>query len=133
MQYANDTLPFVKADAQQLFFLKGLFRSFADSTGLKINFTKTSLVPINVSQERTLHLAQTFGCSVEQLPFTYLGLPLGTTRPVVTEFLPLVCRIERRIAGISCQLSYHGASFWLIPSYHLCLCIGLAPCTFQNK
>lgn len=37
-----------------------------------------------------------------------LGLPLGTTRPAVNDFLPLVCRIERRLAGITSLLSYHG-------------------------
>ena len=60
------------------------------------------------TEERAQHLASTFGCIVGQLPFTYLGLPLGTTRPAVVDFLPLVCRIERRMAGISSLLSYHG-------------------------
>lgn len=111
MQYADDTLLFLQADARQLFLLKGLLRSFADSTGLQglqINFAKSLMVPINVSEERISHLARTFGCTVGTLPFTYLGLPLGTTWLTVTEFMPLICRIERRLAGLSQFLSYYG-------------------------
>jgi len=80
------------------------------------------------TEERAQHLASTFGCIVGQLPFTYLGLPLGTTRPAVADFLPLVCRIERRMAGISSLLSYHGRLiYWLILFFHLCPCTGSAP------
>lgn len=107
VQYADDTLLFMKADGRELFVLKGLLSSFASSTGLKINYSKSSLVPINMTEEKALHLARTFGCVVGQLPFTYLGLPLGTTRPAV-DFLPSVCPIERRMAGIASMLSYYG-------------------------
>ena len=80
------------------------------------------------TEERAQHLASTFGCIIGQLPFTYLGLPHGTTRPAVVDFLPLVCRIERRMAGISSLLSYHGRLiYWLILFFHLCPCTGSAP------
>jgi hypothetical protein len=42
------------------------------------------------------------------MAFTYLGLTLGTTRPYVQDFSPLICRIERRLCGISKMLSYQG-------------------------
>jgi len=76
VQYADDILLILPADAMQLYTLKGLLRSFSDSTGLHVNFKKSFLVPINVSTEKTLRLAQTFGCAVGNMPFTYLGLPL---------------------------------------------------------
>jgi hypothetical protein len=108
IQYADDMLLFMQAVARQLFTLNCLLRSFADSTGLQINFAKSSLVPINVSEEKASHLSRTYGCVVGSLAFTYLGLPPGTTRPAVTDFLPLICRIERRLAGLSQFLSYYG-------------------------
>jgi len=94
--------------ARQLFVMKALLNTFADSTGLKVNFSKSMLVPINLSEERLQHLAATFGCSTGSLPFTYLGLPLGTTKPRVEEFLPLVTRCERRLASNSLFLSQAG-------------------------
>jgi hypothetical protein len=67
-------------DARILFNLKGLLRTFFDSTGLHVNFSKSNLVPINMSIDRANHLASTFGCTLGEMPNTYLGLPLGTTK-----------------------------------------------------
>jgi hypothetical protein len=42
-------------------------------------------------------LANIFGCKVESLPFAYVGLPLGTTRPSVSNLMPMVSRIDKKI------------------------------------
>jgi hypothetical protein len=47
------------------------------------------------------HLASTFGCNIGTFLFTYLGLPMGTTKPKVDDFIPLVQRIERRLVSTS--------------------------------
>jgi len=108
VQYADDTLLILPTDGRVLFNLKCLLRSFSDSTGLHVNFQKSFLVPINVSESRTIHLANTFGCAVGSLPFTYLGLPLGTTKPTLQEFSPMLTTIENRLSVVSKFLSYHG-------------------------
>jgi hypothetical protein len=108
LQYADDTLIFMKADARQLFFLKALLYSFAESTGLKVNFAKSMMVPVNVSESKLDILARTLGCSKGNLPFTYLGLPLRLTKPTVADFWPLVSQCERRLVSISSFLSQAG-------------------------
>jgi hypothetical protein len=108
VQYADDTLLILSAEEQQLVHLQAILLEFAASTGLKVNFTKSMIVPINVHPDKTTFLAQVFGCQVGKIPFTYLGLPLGTTRPSVQDDLPLVSRIERRLMGITPLLSYAG-------------------------
>jgi hypothetical protein len=85
VQYADDTLLFLQADARQLLFLKALLHSFATSTGLQVNYRKSHMYPINITQERLSHLAATFGCDVGSMPFTYLGLPMGTTKPHIED------------------------------------------------
>jgi hypothetical protein len=55
LQYADDTLIFMQAGARQLFFLKAILNSFAESTGLRVNYAKSMMVPINVSEDR-LHI-----------------------------------------------------------------------------
>lgn len=62
VQYADDTLLILQGDARILFNLKGLLRSYSDSTGLHVNFAKSFLVPVNMTDERATHLANTFGC-----------------------------------------------------------------------
>jgi hypothetical protein len=64
---------------------------------LKVNYVKSHIVPINVSQEKLNHLVATFQCQVGVLPFTYLGLPLSIYKPTVQECLPLAHRVERRL------------------------------------
>ena len=90
---------------RQLFLLKALLNSFATSIGLKVNFSKSMMIPINLSAEKLQHLSATFGCSTGTPPFTYLGLPLGLTKPRVEDFLPLVTRCERRLVNTSLFLS----------------------------
>ena len=132
IQYADDTLLILPGDARTLFNRKGLLRTYSDSTGLHVNFAKSFLVPINMSNERALHLANTFGCQVGSMPFTYLGLPLGTTKPTVQDFSPLIYRIERRMAGISKMISYNGRLILVnsvlsaLPTFYMC-CLKMRP------
>lgn len=125
IQYADDTLITMEGNVMQLFILKALLNSFASSTGLKVNYAKSMLVPINISQEKTFVLAKTFGCSIGSLPFTYLGLPLGTTMPRVDDFLPLVTRCERRLVSTSLfltqarKLQMTNAVFTSLPTFFM--------------
>jgi hypothetical protein len=100
LQYADDTLIFMQGDARQLFFLKAILNSFAKSTRLKVNYAKSMMVPVNVNEQKLNILANTFGCSIGSLPFTYLGLPLSITKPTVADFWPLVSKCERRLVNI---------------------------------
>jgi len=53
----------MEGDPRQLFFLKTLLYNFFESTGLKVNYNKSMMLPINISRERLDLLAKTFGCS----------------------------------------------------------------------
>jgi hypothetical protein len=91
LQFADDTLLIMPADVDQICYLKTLLQDFSISTGLKINYHKSSLVPINTSTQKSHEFAARFGFKVEALPFTYLGLPMGTTRPKVDDLTPMIC------------------------------------------
>jgi len=106
VQYVDDTLLIVPADARNLFNIKGLLRSYSDYIGLHVNFQKYFLMPSNVDNNKTAHLANTFGCQVGSMPFTYIGLPLGITRPHIDASSPLIAKFESRIIVISKFLSY---------------------------
>ena len=75
---------------------------------LKVNFVKSVVVPINLSDERATHFTKTMNCKQGSFPFTYLGFPLGTTKPSLEHFLPMVQRVERRLCGISNFLTAGG-------------------------
>ena len=83
VQHADDTLLILPEDARTLFNLKCLLRSFSHFSGLHVNFGKSFSVPINLTNEKAIHLARNFGCSIGAMPFTYLGLSLGLTKPTM--------------------------------------------------
>jgi hypothetical protein len=95
----------IEIETLQLFTLKAILNTFDDSTDLKVNYSKSSLYPINISKERLYHLAATFHCKAVSLPFTYLGLPLCMNKPTVQDCLPLVDRVERRVFNNSLWLT----------------------------
>jgi hypothetical protein len=90
VQYADDTLLFLEVCPTHLLVLKDLLSSFASATGLRVNYNKIVVLPINISQEKLESLANPFQCQIGNMPFTYLGLPLGSTKPKIHDFLPLV-------------------------------------------
>ena len=126
IQYADDTLVIMQADVTQVATLKDALKVFSTSTGLDINYHKSSMIPINVEEAQIASLAATFGCQVGSLPFTNLGLPVGTTRPRMVDFLPLVDCMERRLTASSCFLNQGGKLQLLnsvissLPIYFLC-------------
>jgi hypothetical protein len=103
VNYADDTVIIMKACPTQVLTMKEILQKYADSTGLHINFHKSSLIPINLSTQPGL-----LGCNIATMPFTYLGLPLGTTKPTVQDPMPLVDRIERRVSATFLMMSYSG-------------------------
>lgn len=116
----------MEGDPRQLFFLKTLLQNFSNSTGLRVNYSKSMMLPINISEDRLEHLARTFGCTKGSFPFTYLGLPLGLTKPKVRHYLPLINKCERRLGGISSMLNQAGrlqinnAVLSALPTYYMC-------------
>ena len=87
VQYADDTLLIMEACPRQLFFLRAVLNSFATSTGLKVNYNKSSMYPINVCPAKMEILAGTLNCQIGSMPFTYLGVPLGLSKPKICHFL----------------------------------------------
>ena len=108
IQYADDTLIILEGCVRQLQILKDILSIFSLATVLKVNFNKSLMVPINLDDEKLELLSTSFNCLKGSLPFTYLGLPLGITKPKVDEFLPLISKCERRLQATSQFLTQAG-------------------------
>jgi hypothetical protein len=89
-------------------YLKSLLHNFGESTGLRVNYHKSYMVPLNVPETKIQELSSIFGCQIASMPFTYLGIPMGTTKPRMDDLTPLMDRIERRLNACSVYLSYSG-------------------------
>ena len=77
LQFADDTLFFIKNDDHSLNNLIMLLDVFCSASGLKINLAKSQLLGINVDDNVILEKAMMLGCEAGQWPLQHLVLPLG--------------------------------------------------------
>jgi len=50
---------------------------FEGLSGLKVNFQKSMLTSVNINDSWLTEAASVLRCRVDQVPFMYLGLPIG--------------------------------------------------------
>src|SRR4051812_25535230 len=72
---------------------------FEALSGLKINFHKTDLVPINLPEADINQFAQIFCCKIGSFPFKYLGVPLHFGKLRREDIQPIIDRIIKKISG----------------------------------
>jgi hypothetical protein len=114
-----------------------LFLCFEAASELKINLSKSEIVPIGEVQNIDL-LASIFDCRVVGLYMKYLGLPLGAHYKDNTIWNGMIETTERRLAGWKLGLLSKGGRLTLIkstlsnlPTYLLSLF--LIPSSVANK
>jgi hypothetical protein len=62
LQYADDTLLFLENDPQVTLNLKWILTCFEQISGMRINFHKSELIPINIESEELLPFIENFQC-----------------------------------------------------------------------
>ncbi len=78
--------------------MRGVFIWFQTILGLKINLSKSELVPVG-QVPNVPELASILGCRVAALPLTYLGLPFGASFKKKTIWTGVVEKMKKRLAG----------------------------------
>ena len=99
LHYAYDTLLFLQNDRSGALNLKWLLSCFEQMSGLRINFHKCDLVPINVPEEGAQVFAHILSCKFREFPLQYLGVPLHHTRLRREDLQPLVDKLIEKAAG----------------------------------
>ncbi|XP_035551157.1 uncharacterized protein LOC118349717 [Juglans regia] len=92
--FVDDTLIFCDAEQDHLRALKALLRCFEATSGLRVNFDKSKLVPVGTFST-TQQLVSTLGCKVTSLLMTYLGLSLGAASQALSIWASMAVRIEK--------------------------------------
>jgi hypothetical protein len=91
-----------------------------------VNYSKSSMFPINIFEDRLNHLASTFQCKAGEFPITYLGLTLSLNKPTVQDYFPMVHRVERRLVNTSIFLTQGGglqlvnSALSSLPTFYMC-------------
>jgi hypothetical protein len=61
-----------------------------------------------MDEEKARTMAGVFMCQIQGMPFTYLGLPMESTKLRVEHYAPLMDRVERQLTSISNMLTHVG-------------------------
>jgi hypothetical protein len=97
LQYADDTLCIGEASVENLWTLKAILRGFEMMSGLKVNFFKSCLVGVNVSDEFMFMATEFLNCRRGSIPFKYLGLPVGGNPRKLDTWEPMLTIIKRKL------------------------------------
>jgi hypothetical protein len=113
--FADDTLIFSNANPDHILHLRFLFTWFEAISGLKINLSKSEMVPVGQVPDIEI-LANIMGCNITHLPMSYLGLPLGAKFKSKQIWDPILEKMERKLAGWQRMYLSKGGRVTLIKS-----------------
>jgi len=72
---------------------------FEEVSGLKVNFRKSMLIGVNITDSWLTEVALVMNCRKGLVPFVYLGLPIGGDAKKFSFWKPIVDRIVARLTS----------------------------------
>ncbi|XP_028110663.1 uncharacterized protein LOC114309166 [Camellia sinensis] len=96
--YVNDAPIFCDADVDQIGHLRCVLLCFEAMSGLRVNLSKSKLIPIGKVARLSI-LAAILGCKVVSLPVSYLGLPLRASFKAREVWDGVVEWVQQRLVG----------------------------------
>ncbi|CAL1355597.1 unnamed protein product [Linum trigynum] len=125
--FADDTLTFCDASADQVVNILVVLVCFQSITGLKINLDKSTMFTVGDIPEPD-YFATILGCKWSNDPSKYLGLPLGDRPNAAAIWNPAVDKYQRRLQGwmnrhlsLGARLTLDCSTLNSLPFYHFSL------------
>jgi hypothetical protein len=87
---------------------------FKKLSGMKINYHKSDLTPINLNEEESQNYSRIFCCKLGEFSFKYLGVPLHYDKLRKEDIKSLVDKIIKRITGWNDRLLSYEARLALL-------------------
>ncbi|KAJ4758872.1 RNA-directed DNA polymerase (reverse transcriptase)-related family protein [Rhynchospora pubera] len=112
----DDTVIFCSAEKEVVQAIKWAFLAFEAVAGMKINFAKCEMYPINVGTDHVNDLAQVFGCQVNEFPIRYLGVPIHWKNLKKTDWYTVMEKYQKKLQGWSGNMLSYGGKVTLINS-----------------
>nr|KYP35262.1 Putative ribonuclease H protein At1g65750 family [Cajanus cajan] len=98
LQFADDTLLLIQGEWRSLETIKAILQNFELVSGLKVNFSKSNLIGINMPDQWLEQVENLLNCRRAAFPFKYLGLPVGDHPTRGAMWQVMVDVVQRRLA-----------------------------------
>ncbi|GAU10186.1 hypothetical protein TSUD_420150, partial [Trifolium subterraneum] len=98
LQFADDTLLLGVKSWANVRALRAVLVLFETMSGLRVNFHKSMLVGVNVTESWLGEAASALCCKVGKIPFLYLGLPIGGDPRRLSFWEPMLARLNNRLS-----------------------------------
>lgn len=79
--------------------IKRILRWFEILSGLKINYHKSVVCGVGISEALSKEFATLLNCTTQGFPLKYLGLPLGVSPSRNNIWKPVVDKLKARLSG----------------------------------
>ncbi|XP_058783067.1 uncharacterized protein LOC131657718 [Vicia villosa] len=99
LQFADDTLLVGEGYWSQVWAFKVVLKAFELASGLGINYHKSKLIRINVSNNFLQAASYVLACKVEESSFSFLGIIIGCNPRKYSSWIPLLLKKKKRLAG----------------------------------
>ncbi|CAJ2679133.1 unnamed protein product [Trifolium pratense] len=116
LQFADDTLLLGVKSWANVRALRAVLVLFETLSGLKVNFTKSMLVGVNIPDSWLGEAASALCCKVGKIPFLYLGLQIGGDPRRLSFWEPMLNRIKNRLSGWKSRFLSFGGRLVLLKS-----------------
>ena len=138
LQYADDTTFFVQGTWAAAHTLCTMMSIFSDFFGLRLNRAKSSFIGFGLSSEEMTGCSRLLATPISTLPIRYLGVPLVDRRLRISDWQPVLEKVESRLGGWQARLMSRGGRLVLlkavlaaIPTYFMS--IFRLPCGVRKR
>jgi hypothetical protein len=97
LQYADDTMIFIEADRQSIANVKFLLYCFENMSGLKINYQKSEVIGIGISEIECATVANLLNCKRGCMLMKYLGIPVSDRMLYAANLIEVRIKVEKRL------------------------------------
>ena len=102
--YADDVVIFLRPSASDIEITLDILQLFGEASGLKTNVQKSSVLPIQCTEEDKLVLQEHLPCQISEFPCKYLGVPLSPLKLTKAQIQPIIEKIGDRLSGWKADL-----------------------------
>ncbi|GKA15468.1 RNA-directed DNA polymerase, eukaryota, reverse transcriptase zinc-binding domain protein [Tanacetum coccineum] len=114
--FADDVIITTGWNARDLENIIRVLNIFYLASGLKINIHKSNIYGIGVNEDEVYNMASNAGCILGNIPFIYLGLPIGSNMKSIACWKMLIDHFHSRLSTWKASLLSIGGNMTLIKS-----------------